>query len=327
MVVSMGSRRTLCSLAVATIATLLAVAGCDASSAAWLLGTLLTSLSPAGLGGSRYSPLPFARRLEEWAYGRWEISDPPLSPSVPLPVPEVLPTAATEDIDLRAPFIVRGLFNGSAALGAQDWLRDPPVGELEVPYYSNASDGALRPDSVGRLAEVADAIQAGGPQKLATELVFRRHPQLIERLQLAPPLARLFGSSTFEQWRLGKTLTVPIFMGTGAADAAVRTDLHAEPIGSATLALSGSKVWTLVPASESHLLRPSVASDGRAFFRTRRAHGAAGALAIAESGAAHYVVEQSAGDVLWVPTWCWHRVDYQARAWRREARLRVPGAT
>jgi len=39
---------------------------------------------------------------------------------------------------------------------------------------------------------------------------------------------------------------------------------------------------------------------------------AAGALAIAESGAAHYVVEQSAGDVLWVPTWCWHRVDYQA---------------
>ena len=97
---------------------------------------------------------------------------------------------------------------------------------------------------------------------------------------------------------------------------ASRTDLHAEPIGSATLALSGSKVWTLVPASESHLLRPSVASDGRAFFRTRRAHGAGGALAIAESGAAHYVVEQSAGDVLWVPTWCWHRVDYQARAWR-----------
>ena len=54
---------------------------------------------------------------------------------------------------------------------------------------------------------------------------------------------------------------------------------------------------------------------------------AAGALAIAESGAAHYVVEQSAGDVLWVPTWCWHRVDYQARAWRRDPTLRVPGAT
>ena len=173
--------------------------------------------------------------------------------------------------------------------------------------------------------------------------------------------ARLFGRAPFEPRRLGMTLAVPLFLGTGATDGArrVRTDFHAEPIGrsvhplsthppihpsihpfihpssssaythtslqyftcivcpppassigSATLQLAGRKRWTLVPSDQSYRLRPSLAPDGRAFFCTRRAHGAGGVDALAAAGATHYEVEQRPGDVLWVPTWTWHRVDY-----------------
>ena len=81
-------------------------------------------------------------------------------------------------------------------------------------------------------------------------------------------------------------------------------------IGSATLQLGGRKKWTLIPGGQSYRLRPSLAPDGRAFFCTRRAHGAAGVATLAAAGATHYQVEQRPGDVLWVPTWTWHRVDY-----------------
>lgn len=65
-----------------------------------------------------------------------------------------------------------------------------------------------------------------------------------------------------------------------------------------------------MPSDQSYRLRPSLAPDGRAFFCTRRAHGAGGVDALAAAGATHYEVEQRPGDVLWVPTWTWHRVDY-----------------
>ena len=63
------------------------------------------------------------------------------------------------------------------------------------------------------------------------------------------------------------------------------------PIGSATLQLAGRKRWTLVPAGQSYRLRPSLSPDGRAFFCTRRAHGAGGVAALTAAGAAHYEVE------------------------------------
>lgn len=269
--------------------------------AAWLVAQLLHGLCPVNLA--------LATQLEEWAWRCWEASSGS-APSVPLPVPEV--DADADTVDLRRPFIVRGLLNNSAALAdGGAWLRTPPVGRLEVPFYSDASSGAMRPDSSGALADIVANIEAGGPQKLGTELVFRHHPELLEQLGLVPPLARLFGSRPFATWRIGKTLTVPLFLGTGSiSGAAVRTDLHSEPIGSATLQLAGSKVWTLAPGSESRRLRPSVAADGRAFYRTQRAHGADGRDTLAASGAEHFEVEQRPGDVLWVPTWTWHRVDY-----------------
>jgi len=234
----------------------LALALRDAASAVWLLAQLMHSIIPFRT--------TTAERLEAWAWRQWEEGG--ASSTMPIQVPEV--SAAAVWADLERPFIVRGLLDGAAALENRSWLRTPPVGELLVPYYSDASGGALRPDAVGTVARVVAAIEAGGPQKLGTELVFRRHPELLTELGLTAPLARLwkeftaarctcplfaarrvrrplperaypriqarlFGRSPFEPRRLGTTLTVPLFLGTGASDGAthVRTDFHAEPIG------------------------------------------------------------------------------------------------
>ena len=204
----------------------------DAASCAWLVAQLTHSVAPTRLA--------MAAWLEDWAWRQWE--DRGAAHSIPMPVAEVLASASSADLGL--PFIVRGLLNGSAALAnGTSWLRALPVGAVVVPYYSDASSGALWPDAEAPIAEVVDAIEAGGPQKLGTELIFRQHPELLETLGLTPPLARLFGRAPFARWRIGSLLTVPLFLGTGAADGAtrVRTDFHSEPIG--TAAGSDSAPW------------------------------------------------------------------------------------
>ena len=157
----------------------LALALRDAASAAWLLAQLMHSLVPVRTTTAEW--------LEGWAWQQWEEGGAPST--APIPVLEV--SAAAASADLERPFIVRGLLDGAAALHNRSWLRTPPVGELLVPYYSDASGGALRPDAVGTVAHVVAAIEAGGPQKLGTELVFRRHPELLTELGLTAPLARL----------------------------------------------------------------------------------------------------------------------------------------
>ena len=301
-----GRREVSAAFSACGVAFCLLAALCnDPASTAWLVAQLLHSFYPW--------PTTAAIWLEDWTFLQWEggtsPSAPKSAPSVPKPLPELPITASTAE--LQQPFIVRGMLNGTAAVrDADQWLRAPPISSLQVPFYSDSSKGALSPDQIGAVDDIVRAILSGGPQKLATELVVRAHPELLDALEIVPPLARLLGATPFEKWRIGKTLSVPIFMGTGSADRAVRTDLHSEPIGSATLQLVGSKRWTLVTGSQSRRLRPSIAADGRAFLRTRRAHGPDGLQAIAESGADHFEVEQHVGDMLWVPTWTWHRVDY-----------------
>ena len=162
----------------------LALALRDAASAVWLLAQLMHSIIPFRT--------TTAERLEAWAWRQWEEGG--ASSTMPIQVPEV--SAAAVWADLERPFIVRGLLDGAAALENRSWLRTPPVGELLVPYYSDASGGALRPDAVGTVACVVAAIEAGGPQKLGTELVFRRHPELLTELGLTAPLARLWKEFT-----------------------------------------------------------------------------------------------------------------------------------
>lgn len=79
------------------------------------------------------------------------------------------------------------------------------------------------------------------------------------------------------------------------------TALHCEPIGNVAVQLSGRKEWTLVRPEFSHLVRPSVSPDGRAFF----------ASWISDySQVPSYRAVTAAGDALWVGPWTWHRVDY-----------------
>ena len=356
----------------------LALALRDAASAVWLLAQLMHSIIPFRT--------TTAERLEAWAWRQWEEGG--ASSTMPIQVPEV--SAAAVWADLERPFIVRGLLDGAAALENRSWLRTPPVGELLVPYYSDASGGALRPDAIGTVARVVAAIEAGGPQKLGTELVFRRHPELLTELGLTAPLARLWKEFTAARHapvpylppaacedpclsvhthgsRRASSADRPSSRGGSARPSRCRSSwararatarrmcaptstqspsagpstrppttrrhpqhvqhtlvrpcvpcapLHPLPsplprsTGSATLQLGGRKKWTLIPGDQSYRLRPSLAPDGRAFFCTRRAHGAAGVATLAAAGATHYEVEQRPGDVLWVPTWTWHRVDY-----------------
>ena len=122
----------------------------DAASAVWLLAQLMHSIIPFRT--------TTAERLEAWAWRQWEEGG--ASSTMPIQVPEV--SAAAVWADLERPFIVRGLLDGAAALENRSWLRTPPVGELLVPYYSDASGGALRPDAVGTVARVVAAIEADG---------------------------------------------------------------------------------------------------------------------------------------------------------------------
>ena len=80
------------------------------------------------------------------------------------------------------------------------------------------------------------------------------------------------------------------------------TALHCEPISNIAVQLAGEKQWILVSPQHSHLLRPSLAPDGRAYIASHVANTAA--------VVPHYAVTTAAGDALWIPTWTWHHVAY-----------------
>ena len=129
-------------------------------------------------------------------------------------------------------------------------------------------------------------------------------PQLGVQASAGPLLG---GEEHLDSSRIGLMLTVPVFLATGDEGARSRTDLHCEPIGNLALQFGGRKRWTLVPPEESHLLRPSLSKDGRAYFQSMLP------TDNPDETLAHvrrWVVETDTGDALWVPTWTWHRVDY-----------------
>ena len=257
-----------------------------------------------------------AENAQRWAWKQWEeehrnhgaaaAKNPKFAPDT---VTELKPGESPRD--RSRPFIVRGLLNstGSALLSDYSWLLNDPVGSLEVDYFTNASvrDG-LVPDGRASLHEIVSGIIAGGPAKIGTEVIFRTFPHLLDELRvsdLATPL--LGGNEHIDASRIGLMLTVPVFMATGKEGLPIRTDLHCEPIGNLVLQLGGRKRWTLVPPSQSRLLKPSLSSDGRAYFVSKLP------TENPEETLAHvrrWVVDTDTGDAVYVPTWTWHRVDY-----------------
>lgn len=177
-------------LGIGLVASSLVRMGGENALVAWSAAQLVTSMWPWAA--------PQTRAWEERAWRHWEETEGSRSLVPPLSVPE-LPHGA-KPASLQAPFVVRGLLNGSRALdgfGGVSWLRTPPVADLVVDYFSNASARmAVVPDSRGRLGDVVERILAGGPQKLGTEMIFREQPHRIRvrgqgaRRMMAAPLAR-----------------------------------------------------------------------------------------------------------------------------------------
>ena len=271
------------------------------STVPWSLSQLVKALWPMNS--------PFAERVQQRCWDAWEreVQDLDMAPE---PLDEV-DLDATPTPSLSRPFIIRGLLNGSSSAfaGEYEWLLREPVGALAVDYFSNASaDDGVVPDARAPLRDIVRRIVAGGSEKVGTEMVFRTYPWLLADLlgDRKERVARLLGSTAHTSAsRVGTTLTVPVFMATGAPRA--RTDLHCEPIGNLALMLGGRKRWTLVEADQSRFLRPTLSPDGRAYFYSKQP------TEEPEQVLRHVrrsVVDAVHGDAIWMPAWTWHRVDY-----------------
>lgn len=202
---------------------------------------------------------------------------------------------------------MRGYLNRTRlrATWTAEWLSESPGrGDMPVDFFTDAREAIITPDARAPLREVVANITAGGAQKLATEMVFRAEPAAVGALAELSLGAKL-GRQYFTPAMLGTILTMPLFMARGDERRAPRTDMHCEPIANAVLMLEGSKRWTLLAPEHSHLVSPQVSPDGRAYFYARIPAGdpAFGRLP-------RHEVRTYGGDVLFVPTWTWHRVDY-----------------
>jgi len=254
---------------------------------------------------------PTGAAMEEWAWERWDAERRGFRIAAE-PVPELDIKLGTSAPDLTRPWVLRGLLNAtdhseSTTLRGYDWLLTPPVGDLEIDYFTNASaEDGIVPDARAPLATIVRGIIDGGSAKIGTEMIFRSFPNLLDELEIGSRVGSLLGGArTMDASRVGLLLTVPVFMATGAPNA--RTDLHCEPIGNLMLQMSGRKLWTLVPPEESRYLRPSLSKDGRAYVQSRLP------IDRPEETLSHvrrWTLEVNAGDAVWVPTWTWHRVDY-----------------
>lgn len=204
-----------------------------------------------------------------------------------------IPTVASED--LSRPFVLRSAF-GVERWRTDGWFLDGDRGELVVDYFGS---NGLVPDRRGSLRSIP--FEEGA--KVSTEMFFRNFPHLLRDFPL-DFLHRIFGSGHFEPRYIGKTLTVPLFWALGHHRNRVRTDMHCEPIANVALQLRGRKKWTLVDPRHSSLLQPTLSPDGRAYFY------AGGNYSLDEERNFTYEVITGPGDILYIPTFWWHQVDY-----------------
>lgn len=199
---------------------------------------------------------------------------------------------------------------------------------LTIPYFTDARrHGALGPDARAPVAEIVAAIVEGAPYKIGSQLVVQSFPILIEEVSPGDYLTRLFGDYFKEErvkgmgpWGMLPALTtVPLFVAGSAeggdnstqeqerdknATSRPYTALHCEPIGNIAVQLNGEKHWTLVDPRYWTMIKPSTAPDGRAFFAS---------WSDDYSRVPTYSVVTGAGDAIWIPTWTWHRVDYNSQ--------------
>jgi hypothetical protein len=226
-------------------------------------------------------------------------------------------------LDLSVPVLLKGFLNHTSGSDSEqsvinppwdfDWLKRSPQGDIVVDYVNDARvafvDGGSVPNTKGTIRSVVNRLEAGDPVKTGTQMIFHTYPDLLYELPLNR-LHALFGPYFFPS-RVGKMLTVPTFISKGRASSkddtkqTTRTDLHCEPIANVALQFSGSKKWTLLSPSQSQGLRPALSPDGRAYVYANLPPDDDHIKKLER-----YEVLMEAGDLLYVPTWWWHRVDY-----------------
>lgn len=222
-------------------------------------------------------------------------------------------------LDLSQPLLITNAVNPSSTdrkLSIEGMMH-PPLKDLSVHYFSDARKGLLSPDRTALLGDIVYNITSNGDcyAKIGSQIPMHSYPELIKEITI-PLFTTLFGDrfkpSDLDPFLGLKALTtVPIFLAGGEAtqdEGHARTDLHSEPIGNIAVQLEGEKRWLLVDPIYTSLLRPTVAADGRAFF-----HSAYDPSELPEilRSLPHYEVVTKPGDALWIPTWFWHRVDYE----------------
>ena len=239
------------------------------------------------------------------------------------------------------PLLIKGVWSKeelqdpNRRLSISGLAQDP----LVVPYFSDARQLALSPDSEDSLIHILEGIRQGRPHKIGSQEYVKAYPDRLG--EVAPPtlVSTLFGNRFTVDRLLGHIysplsllqgpLTVPIFVANAnikspdAADikkvnttdssSTCRADrptastsrpftgLHCEPIGNISVQLAGAREWTLVQPAYWKWLRPTVSPDSRGFFAS---------WAPTIDHVPRYRLRTLPGDAVWVPPWTWHRVDY-----------------
>jgi hypothetical protein len=234
-----------------------------------------------------------------------------------LALPTVYSLDEIVNLDLARPFVVKNI--SSSDILSLERMLSSPLGDIEIDYFSDARKDNTVPDSRGSLKSVVQKIVNGGVEKIGSQMIVETTPSILSQfVEENKWLVQLFGSSRTSNWQnKAVTVTVPVFVSRGRAPSGksgagnslahtTRTDLHCEPISNVVLQTVGSKTWTLIEPRYAHLLKPTVAPDGRAYFYSR--------LDPLDPASLYHVpryeIVTEKGDILYVPTWTWHRVEY-----------------
>ena len=266
---------------------------------------------------------------------------------------------STHPIILRNVWPLESFRDGERRLSLHGIMNDAQLSNVLLPnYFSDATKSgydALVPDVTTEitLSNFVQGIVSGETPnaKIGTQVIIENIPELRDEIMPTSIAKELFGWSTYLEdakegmkkwmkedgigsWLIDKLLPptscYPVFIASNKKQIDAdgnndhpRTDLHMEPIGNMAAQLHGTRVWTLVPTKYSALLRPTVSKDRGYFYsnldpskldnRLRRVP-------------VVYKCTTKRGDVLWVPPWTWHRVDYtdeNSKAESTEERLSI----
>ena len=261
--------------------------------------------------------------FEEGLWRKWEIKYQFKEKQELLNIPTITSLEDLSNINLGRPFLIKNLSKHSMLRLSN--LTSPPMSEITIDYFLDARRKNTVPDSRGKVGNIITQIIEGGPQKIGTQMIVEHFPEIVVQfVDDNPWLRNIFGNERVEEWRkLSAIVTFPIFVSRGREKketssssstttsdntmiGTTRTDLHCEPISNVVVQTVGSKKWTLVEPEYSHLLRPTVSPDGRAYFYSSLDPFNPNSL----QNIPHYEVITEEGDIIYVPTWTWHRIDY-----------------